>query len=59
MKNYFKPNKKLLEITNLEVKIAERTNNGKVEAHTDSLTGINNRRAILKYLATEIERCSR
>jgi diguanylate cyclase (GGDEF)-like protein len=55
-----KAKQELLEINQtLEVKIAERTNQLHVEAHTDSLTGINNRRAILKYLATEIERCSR
>jgi diguanylate cyclase (GGDEF)-like protein len=55
-----KAKQELLEINQtLEVKIAERTNQLQVEAHTDSLTGINNRRAILKYLATEIERCSR
>jgi len=52
-----KAKQELLEINQtLEVKIAERTNQLHVEAHTDSLTGINNRRAILKYLATEIER---
>ncbi|MEP7705976.1 GGDEF domain-containing protein [Paraglaciecola sp. 25GB23A] len=55
-----KAKQELLEINQtLEVKIAERTNQLHVEANTDYLTGINNRRAIIKYLETEIERCSR
>jgi diguanylate cyclase (GGDEF)-like protein len=55
-----KAKQELLEINQtLEVKIAERTNQLHVEANTDYLTGINNRRAIIKYLETEIERCTR
>lgn len=55
-----KAKQELLEINQtLEVKIAERTNQLHVEANTDYLTGINNRRAIIKFLETEIERCSR
>lgn len=44
---------------NLERKIAERTNQLFVEANTDYLTGINNRRAILGHLQSAVERAKR
>ncbi|WP_438862801.1 GGDEF domain-containing protein [Neptunicella sp.] len=43
----------------LETKIEERTQELRIQAHTDPLTNISNRRAIMSDLQREMERCKR